>query len=194
MVIICCLAGRRIAHRSSLYRWSLMAGARGRDNQERAYGLGAYSDPPGDRQPRYRWRQPAPAANHTYQGERFQLVISVVMGVAGVMAGIVALMIGEVQGLLLLSGGCLAVFFGIWTPHRVTLNDSGVLLRAVVRRIRVPWAELVSVEPPWWDIRHTALRWGRTRGLAVLTLQAFPDLHRMLVEIERRSPRTGVWS
>jgi hypothetical protein len=171
-----------------------MVGAGGRDDQERAYGLGAYSDPPGERQPRYRWRQPAPSASHTYQGERFQLVVSVVIGVAGVVAGIVALVIGEVQGLLLLSGGCLAVFIGIWTPHRVTLDDSGVLLQAVVRRVRVPWDELESVEPPWWDIRHAALRWGRNRGLAVLTLQAFPDLHRMLVEIERRSPPTYVSS
>jgi hypothetical protein len=171
-----------------------MEGARGRDDQERAYVLGAYSDPPGERQPRYRRRQPAPSASQTYQGERFQLVVSVVIGVAGVVAGIVALMIGEVQGLLLLSGGCLAVFIGIWTPHRVTLDNSGVLLQAAVRRIRVPWDELESVEPPWWDIRHAALRWGRTRGLAVSILQAFPDLHRMLLEIELRSPRTYVSS
>jgi hypothetical protein len=76
----------------------------------------------------------------------------------------------------------------------VTLDDSGVLLRAVVRRIHIPWDELESVEPPWWDVRHEALKWRRSRGFAVSTLQAFPDLHRMLVEIERRSPQTYVSS
>lgn len=171
-----------------------MAGARGQDDQERVHDRGAYADPPGDSQLRYRRRQPAPRASYTYQCESFQLVVSVVIGVAGVVAGIVALRIGEIQGLLLLTGGCLAVFIGIWIPHRVTLNDSGVILQAVVRRVRIPWDELKSVAPPWWDIRHQALRWGRSRGLAVLTLQAFPDLHRMLVEIERRSPPTYVSS
>jgi hypothetical protein len=171
-----------------------MAGPHGRDDQESAYGLGAYSDPPGGGQPRYREHQPAPSATHTYQGERFQLVVSVAIGVTSVAAGIVALVIGEVQGLLLLGGGCVAVLIGIWTPHRVTLDESGVVLQAGVRRIRVPWDELESVEPSWWDIRHVGLRWGRNRGLAVLTLQAFPELHTMLVEIERRSPRTYVAS
>jgi hypothetical protein len=171
-----------------------MGAPRGRDDQERADGLGAYSDQPEDRQAWHRTRAPAPSARQTYQGEWFQLVVSAVIGVAGVVAGIVALVIGEVQGLLLLGAGCLAVFIGIWTPHRVTLDDSGVLLRAVVRRVRVPWDELESVVPPWWDIRHSALRWRRNGGLAVLTLQAFPDLHRMLIEIERRSPGTYVSS
>jgi hypothetical protein len=82
----------------------------------------------------------------------------------------------------------------IWTPHRVTLDDSGVLLKAVVRRIRIPWDDLESVGPPWWDIRHEALKWRRSRGLAVVTLQSFPDLHRMLTEIEQQSPRTYVSS
>jgi hypothetical protein len=179
-----------------------MAG-QSRGDQKRAYGHGADTSPPGDRsdrpdppdwEPRYRRRRPAPSASHIYQGEGFQLVLSAVVGVAGVVAGIVALVIGEVQGLLLLGGGCVAVFIGIWTPHRVVLDDSGVLLRAVVRRIRIPWDELESVEPPWWDVRHEALTWRRSRGLAVSTLQAFPDLHRMLVEIERRSPRPRVSS
>jgi hypothetical protein len=56
------------------------------------------------------------------------------IGVAGVVAGIVALVIGEVQGLLLPSAGCLALCIAIWTPHRVTLDDSGALLQVVVRR------------------------------------------------------------
>jgi hypothetical protein len=123
-----------------------------------------------------------------------QLVVSVVLGMAGVVAGTVALLLGEVQGLLLLGGGLLAVRFGVWTPHRVTLDDSGVLLQAVVRRARIPWDELRSVAPPWWDLRHQSLKWGRHRRLAVVTLQAFPELHRMLVEVEQRSPKTYVSS
>lgn len=177
-----------------MYRWRLMTGARGRHDQEQVHGRGAYADSPGDRQPGYRRRQPAPPGSQTYQSEVFRLVVSVVVGSAGVVAGIVALMIGEIQGVLLLGVGCLAGFIGIWSPHRVTLDDSGVVLQAVARRIRIPWDDLESVEPPWWDIRHEALRWGRRRGLAVLTLQAFPELHRMLVEVERRSPKIYVSS
>ena len=188
------LRGRGPAYRSSLYRRRLMAEPRGRDDQERASGVGAHSDPPGSGLPRYRRRRSAPSASETYQSERFQLVVSAAIGVIGVAAGIVALVLGEVQGLLLLGGGSLAVFIGIWTPHRVVLDESGVLLHAVVRRIRVPWDELESVEPSWWDVQHVWLRWGRTRGLAVLTLQAFPDLHTMFAEIERRSPRTSLAS
>ena len=124
----------------------------------------------------------------------FELVVSVVGGIAAVAAGIVALVLGEIQGLLLLGGGCFAVLTGIWTPHRVTLDDSGVLLQAVVRRIRIPWEDLRSVAPPWWDIHHHALKWGRRRRLAVVTLQAFPELHRMLTEVEHRSPKTYVSS
>jgi hypothetical protein len=123
-----------------------------------------------------------------------QLVVAVVVGLAGVVAGIVALLLGEVQGLVLLGAGLLAVGFGIWTPHRITLDDSGVLLRAVVRRPHIPWDELRSVAPPWWDLRHQSLKWGRQRRLAVVTLQAFPDLHRLLTEVEQRSPKTYVSS
>lgn len=166
---------------------------RGWDDQERAYERGAYSHPPGG-QLRPRRPQPAPLVSRTFRGEPFRLVVSAVIGVAGVVTGTVALGLGEIEGLLLLGGGCWAMSVAIWTPHRVTLEDSGVLLEAVVRRIRIPWDELESVAPPWWDVRHEALKWRRSQGLAVVTLQAFPDLHRMLVEIEQQSPRTYVSS
>jgi hypothetical protein len=193
--LIRCRAGRRMVHRQSLYRRSLMAAPGWNDqDQDWASRPGAYADPPGDRLARDRTRASTPLASQTYQGERFQLVVAVVLGAAGLVAGIVALVMGEVLGLFLLGFGCWSVLYGIWTPHRLTLDDSGVLLEAVVRRISIPWDELQSVGPSWWDIRHQSLRWGRRRGLAVLTLQAFPDLHRILVEIERRSPRTYVSS
>jgi hypothetical protein len=185
--------GRRIAHGTALYRW-LMAGARGQDDLEWARRRGAYADHPDDRQPRDRRRPPAGPASQTYQGGGFELGLSVAIGLAGVVAGIVALVIGEVQGLFLLGVGCLVMFTGIWAPHRVTLDDSGVVLRAVVRQVRIPWDELESVAPPWWDVRHQALRWGRSRGLAVVSTQSFPELHRLLVEIERRAPRAYVSS
>jgi hypothetical protein len=131
----------------------------------------------------------SPVASHTYEADRFQSGLAVVIGVVGVVAGIVALVIGEVQGLILLSVGSWLVFaFGFWEPHRVTLDDSGVLLQAVARRVRIPWDELESVAPAPWDIRRQTLRWGRKRGLAVLTPNAFPELHRVLVEIEQRAP------
>jgi hypothetical protein len=132
----------------------------------------------------------------------FRLVLSAVIGVAFVVAGVVTLVVGlavgevpaQLGGSLLIAIGCGSVFIGVWTPHRVALDDSGVVLQAVVRRIRIPWDELESVGSPWWDVSHGSLTWTRRGGLGVSTLQAFPDLHRMLVEIERRSPRTRVWS
>jgi hypothetical protein len=125
-------------------------------------------------------------------------VVGVAFVVAGVVTLVVGLAVGEVPaqlwGVLLVGIGGVGVFIGVWTPHRVELDDSGVVLHAVVRRIRISWDELESVGSPWWDVSHGSLTWKRRRGLGVTTLQAFPDLHRMLVEIERRSPRTHVWS
>jgi hypothetical protein len=194
LTIVVSSAGPRYGPPVVVVPSDLMAGPRGRDDHQRAYGRGAYSDASGVVPTGYRRRQPAVPTSHTYQCEAFELVLSVIGGMVGVVAGIVALALGEIQGLLLLGGGCLAVFTGIWTPHRVTLDDSGVLLRAVVRRIRIPWEELRSVAPPWWDISHHALKWGRHRRLDVVTLQAFPELHRMLIEVEQRSPKTYVSS
>jgi hypothetical protein len=123
-----------------------------------------------------------------------QLVILGVIGLAGVVSGIVALAIGEIQGLLLLGGGCVAGAMAVWTPHRATLDDTGIGLRAVARRVHIPWDDLRSVAPPWWDIRHQWLKWGRRGRLPVLTLQAFPDAHRLLSEIGRRAPKVYVES
>ena len=116
------------------------------------------------------------------------------LGVIGVVAGTVALVLGEIQGLILLSFGGLSLFIGFWLPHRVTLDDSGVLIQATARRVRIPWEELETVGPPLWDIRHERLKWRRSRGLSVLTPQSFPELHRMLIEIEQRAPHVHVSS
>ncbi|HEY8543611.1 MAG TPA: hypothetical protein VIL36_01140 [Acidimicrobiales bacterium] len=125
----------------------------------------------------------------------FRLVYSAVLGVTGVAIGaVVALAMGQIQGLALACLGVVALFVAVWTPHRVTLDDTGVVLQAVARRVHIPWDDLASVAPPWWDVRHELLKWRRRRGLGVLTLQAFPELHRLLVEVEQRSPGTSVAS
>jgi hypothetical protein len=192
-VILSCRlpSARPYTHEVSLYGSCLMAGEDGWDDQQ-VFGRGAYSDPPLDRSPppvgRHR------PASHTYEAERFQHVLSIVLGVIGVVAGIVALVVGEIQGLIPLGFGVPLVFIGFWLPHRVTLDDSGVLIQAMIRRVRIPWEELETVEPPLWDIRHERLKWRRRRGLSVSTPQTFPELHRMLVEVERRAPHVYVSS
>jgi hypothetical protein len=185
-----------MAHGTSLYCPCLMVSAGSWDDQERAYGRGAYSDPPGGRQPRSRRRDPASHADVavTYEAELFVHGGFVMSGVAGVVVGIVALVLGEIQGLIFLFSGGLVGFIGFWMPHRVTLDDSGVLLQAVVRRARIPWEQLKTVEPPLWDLRRDLVKWRRSRGLPVLMPRTFPDLHRMLVEIERRAPHVYVSS
>jgi hypothetical protein len=166
-----------------------MVSADGWDGQ-RVFGRGAYSDPPPHRGQPPEGRRPV--ASHTYEAERVQHGLMLMFGVVGLVAGIVALVLGEIQGLIPLFFGGFLLFMGLWMPHRVTLDDSGVLIQAVIRRVRIPWEDLEAVEPPVWDIRHERLKWRRRRGLGVLTPQAFPDLHRMLVEIERRAPHVYV--
>ncbi|HEY8524602.1 MAG TPA: hypothetical protein VIL48_06550 [Acidimicrobiales bacterium] len=95
---------------------------------------------------------------------------------------------------LLVVGGVWGVFWAYWTPHRVIVVDTGVVLQASAREVCIPWDDLESVGTPWWDTKHQSLRWRRRRGRPVTTLQAFPELHRPLVEIEERSPGTSVWS
>jgi hypothetical protein len=67
---------------------------------------------------RYRKRRPAGAASHTYQGEVFELAASVVGGWVGVVAGIVALVLGAIQGLILLGGLLLDRGHRDLDPHR----------------------------------------------------------------------------
>jgi hypothetical protein len=77
-------------------------------------------------------------AGHTYEVDGFHRGYPVVIGAAVVVAGIMALVNGEALGVLLLAIGGWTLFeFGFWAPHRVTLDDSGVLLQALARRIRI---------------------------------------------------------
>lgn len=170
-----------------------MAGADGWGGEDGPYSRGAYSDPPDRTQRRYRRREPA---SHTYEAERFQHGVLFVCGVGFVAGSFAPLAFGEIHGLMFLffSVGVFFLLGGFWMPYRVTLDASGVLLQALVRRVRIPWDALETVAPPLWDTSHGSLMWRRRSGLAVLTLQTFPDLHRMLVEIERRAPHVHVSS
>jgi hypothetical protein len=172
------------------------ASVNGWNDRERSSGGGAYSDPPGGmRLPR---RQPShqegEQASHTYEAERFQQVLLLLSGLAIAVIGIVGLVAGEIEALFALFGGIWLLLLGILMAHRVTLDDDGVYIEAIGRRVRIPWDELQSVAPPPWDFQHLRLRWRRRRGLGVTTPQAFPDLHRMLTEIEQRAPHVYVAS
>jgi hypothetical protein len=115
-----------MAHGTSLYCPCLMVSAGSWDDQERAYGRGAYSDPPGGRQPRSRRRDPASHADVavTYEAELYVHGGFVMSGVAGVVVGIVALVLGEIQGLIFLFSGGLVGFIGFWMPLRTSTGCS----------------------------------------------------------------------
>jgi hypothetical protein len=137
--------------------------------------------------------------SQTFELDGFYRGIAIVIGAVTVPLAIVLILIGDggqvVLGVVfMVIGGGVLFQFGLWAPHRVTLDDSGVLLEAVARRVRIPWNELESVEPTPWDIRRQTLRWRRSRRRSITTLNAFPELHRMLVEIERRAPHAYVSS
>lgn len=137
--------------------------------------------------------------SRTFELDGFQRPFAVVLGLVTVSAGVVLLLVGDggqqVLAVLFVAVGSWASFtFGFWAPHRVTLDDSGVLLEAVARRVRIPWDDLESVAPAPWDTRRQTLRWRRSPGRAITTLNAFPELHRMLVDIERRAPRAHISS
>lgn len=68
-------------------------------------------------------------ASHTYEVDVFHRGLPVVLGTAVGVASVAVLATGEPGGwLLLVLGGWAAFQFGLWAPHRVTLDDSGVLL------------------------------------------------------------------
>jgi hypothetical protein len=133
-------------------------------------------------------------ATQTYEVDGFEQVLLLLLGPCLVVMGIVVLVVGEIEGLLPLFAGLWSLFLGLRMPHRVTLDDDGVRIEAIGRRVRIPWGELEAVAPPAWDLMHRRLRWRRRRGLGVSTPHAFPELHRMLVEIEQRAPHVYVES
>jgi hypothetical protein len=159
------------------------------------------------------WKQRVPAASgagltasvtlvvsRTFELDGVKRPFTVMIGLVLLPASVFLLVVGEdggstAFGLFFIAVACWVIFeFGFWAPHRVTLDDSGISLDAVARRVRIAWDDLESVEPTPWDLRRETLRWRRSRGRAITTLNAFPELHRMLVEIERRAPRAYVSS
>jgi hypothetical protein len=83
----------------------------------------------------------------------------------------------------------------LYLPSQVVLDDEGVLLKSRVRRVFVPWAELLDLtHSPGSGQFPGRLRWGRARGRAVRTPAEFPDLFSLLKEIERRAPHVTIYA
>jgi len=169
------------------------AGVGDGNDRTRSSGGGAYSDPPDHiRRPQHPGHHERAHAGHTYEADRGQQFLMLILGTVTAAIGIGALAVGEIPGLLLLAGAAWVLFLGLWMPHRVTLDDDGVRIEGIWRQVRIPWDDLRAVASPVWDFQHLRLRWQRRRGLGVSTPQAFPELHRMLVEIEHRAPHVYV--
>jgi hypothetical protein len=116
-------------------------------------------------------------------------------GAALVAVGLVGTLVtGHVEVLLAVVMGTILVIVGFWRPHRVTLDDDGVLFDALARHVRIPWDDLVSVSPVAVGYGSRVLVWRRRRGKGVWTPLGFPLLHRMLSEVEQRAPHVDVSS
>jgi hypothetical protein len=86
-----------------------------------------------------------------------------------------------------------SIYWAFYAPLRAVLTDEGIRFEAKARQIFVRWGELDTVRS-----------WNRFSGASgPLTFQTFAgrsirmpkrihNLHHMLVEVERRSPRTKV--
>jgi hypothetical protein len=86
-----------------------------------------------------------------------------------------------------------SIYWAFYAPFRTVLTDEGIRFEAKARQIFVRWGELDTVRS-----------WNRFSGASgPLTFQTFAgrsirmpkrihNLHHMLVEVERRSPRTKV--
>jgi hypothetical protein len=139
-------------------------------------------------------------AGRTFEQDGFRRPLGVVAGSVFVPIGFLVVAASDeavnvavgVSSIVL--GGLIVFHLGFWEPRRVTLDDSGVLLEAVARRVHIPWDELEAVEPWPWDLHRETLRWQRRNGRSVTMLKDFSELHWMLVEIERRAPHTYVSS
>jgi hypothetical protein len=112
--------------------------------------------------------------------------MGVALAVAGEPLGAVALGATTVGGI----GWVVRVLR--YRPVRVVVTDAGVVLHAPARVVSIPWADLVSVERRRG--RDSRLLWRRRQGRAVSTSDDFANVHRLLVEIERRAPHVVVES
>lgn len=76
--------------------------------------------------------------------------IIIVLGAVGVARGVAG------AGFVLVVIGCWSVYGALWEPHRITLNDGGVILEAAwtrpdrsrYRRVSAPRWPLNAVRPP----------------------------------------------
>jgi hypothetical protein len=76
-------------------------------------------------------------------------------------------------------------------PYRIVVDDEALTLVSRTRRELVPWSHLagVLVQPNQYGGR---LIWVFADETGVTTPAAIPDLHRLLVEVERRAPQAQV--
>lgn len=143
-----------------------------------------------------------PVEEQTFVLDGRRRAVPIALGLLAMPLAILVLLAGGAEGrtamvavglLFLLICGLSLFQFGIWMPHRVTMDRSGLLFEAVARQVRFPWEDLEAVEPAPWNLRaFPTLRWRRSGGRQVTTLSAFPELQRMLIEVERRAPRVTV--
>lgn len=138
---------------------------------------------------------PTPSESTTYETVPGYPRNTFLMGAVSVAVGLVGTLVtGRVQLLLAVAMGAILVMIGFWMPHRVTLDDDGVLFDALARHVRIPWDDLMSVSPVAVAYGNRVLVWRRRRGKGVRTPLGFPLLHRMLCEVEQRAPHVDVSS
>ena len=87
----------------------------------------------------------------------------------------------------IVSGVGLTVRVGGFVPHRVVIDDEGVVLVARLRTTAVPWGDLVGLSHGRFDFGGDQLRWERRSGRAITTSGRFAGLEEMVGDIAGRA-------
>jgi hypothetical protein len=91
--------------------------------------------------------------SHTVELDGFYRRIAIVIGAITVSLAVVLILIGDggqvvLGAVFVVIGGGVLFQFGLWAPHRVTLDDSGVLLEASPGGSASPGTSWSQFEPP----------------------------------------------
>jgi hypothetical protein len=97
-------------------------------------------------------------------------------------------------GIVAFVTACQVIHSGLWQIRSVTIEDTGVVLEARVRRISIAWTDLRSVVLGAGYRIGGRMNWVLAGGRVVKTPAAFSNVHRMLTELERRAPHMQVAS
>ena len=86
-----------------------------------------------------------------------------------------------------------SIHWAFYAPFRAVLTDEGIRFEAKARQVFVRWAELDTVRT-WsgFSGARSPLMFQTFAGRSIRMPKRIHDLHHMLVEVERRSPRTKV--